>query len=579
MAVLRTNTANCRDCYACVRACPVKAIRVNTGHAEIVPELCILDGSCVAACPQGAKQVEEHTSRVLDLLSQGKTAFTLAPSVAAAFPVPPGVVAAALRRLGAVAVGETAETSGWVSRRHWEQAVEKQAVLSSCCPAVVNLISTYYPGVLPYLASVVSPMVAHGRALKAALGEHTYVVFTGPCIAKKGEMSDAGLNGSIDAVLTFDELRALLDQRVPGWDELAPEPLDVVVDRAEASVSLRRFPLPGGMMALLGDAAEQAKPTTMVVTGIKRCMELLADVVVNGMPATVVEMMACEDGCTGGPAMCGREPAFRRQLRLESYAANPQGVSTAKPLAAFRYGDIPLERGFNDHRPHLPQPSEEEVRAILASIGKRQAADELNCGACGYDSCRAKAIAVFRGMAEREMCIPYMRRKAESMAEVTIAATPTGVLVINRSLHVLSLNPAAERMFRCHAGDYVGRPLWRLYDPSRVERLFATHEPFTGVVRHEKQGLIVRESMVYDPKNDLVIVLITDITEEMRRREEFAALRETTLERAQEVIDQQMRVAQEIAGLLGETTAETKAILTRLMRLFSESEEQGHGCA
>jgi uncharacterized Fe-S cluster-containing protein len=296
------------------------------------------------------------------------------------------------------------------------------------------------------------------------------------------------------------------------------------------------------------------------------------------MPAAVVEMMACADGCVGGPGMTSSAPAFRRRQEVQAYAFVKKQAPEGRRLAAVRCGDIELERTFRDRHPHLPQPDEEEIQAILVSIGKRRPESELNCGACGYDSCRAKAVAVFRGMAEREMCIPYMRSKAESMAEVVLAATPTAIVVVNRNLHVLALNPATERLFECRSSDHVGRPLWRLFDPTRVERVFAEQRSASGLVRHEKQGRVVHEYLAYDDRNDLVIVLMTDITAENRRREEFAHLKESTLARAQEVIDKQMRVAQEIAGLLGETTAETKAILTQLMQLFQESETDRREC-
>lgn len=565
--------ANCHDCYACVRACPVKAIRVNVGHAEVVEELCILDGACIAACPQGAKQVEPHGDRVEAFLAQGRVAFSVAPSVAASSTAEPGVIAAALRQLGALAVAETSEVTGWVSQLHWEQAHELGSVISSCCPAIVNLITHYYPGVLPYLSHAVSPMIAHGRAIKSVLGADTRVVFVGPCIAKKKEMRERGLVGAIDAVLTFAELKELLGRLLPQWETQAPEPFDTfVAPTSENEVADQRcFPLPGGMVPLLTDEEGPDERDILVVTGTMQCAELLADTPRHGMPAKVVELMACDAGCVGGSGMDSDIPVFRRARKVRTYAK--QALPRHR-MGSVQYGEVDLTRTYEDQRLHLPQPSEEEIRAILASIGKREPEDELNCGACGYDSCRAKAVAVYQGMAEREMCIPYMRRKAESMADVTIAATPTGVVVVNRELHVLAFNPAAERIWGCQASEHVGRPLWRLGDPSRVENVFARQASASAVLRLHKSNRVVREHLVYDGKNDLVIMMFTDVTDETQRQERYTDLKEASLERAQEVIDKQMRVAQEIAGLLGETTAETKAILTQLMLLFQESEDR-----
>ena len=568
MAILQTREADCRDCYACVRSCPVKAIKITTGHAQVVADMCILDGTCIAACPQGAKQVADNTDLVRTMLATERVAFSLAPSIAAFYT--PAVVAAALRQLGAVAVTETAETAGWVSLATYEAKRNGQGspVISSSCPAVVNLVEKYYPGCLTYLAPVVSPMIAHGRVIKSALG-NVKVVFVGPCIAKKEERIN-DVTTAVDVVLTFTELDKMLSSDLPNWQLLPAEGLDHFVGDVTRS-TVRQFPLPGGMKPLLPTSADDV----LVITGVKRCAEFLADFVrTRQVPAAVVELMACEGGCVGGPTLTTHQPLFRNEMAVRMFAAPKNDELPGNQRANYKYGQVPLARTFTDRRPRLPQPSEEEIKAILASIGKHNRADELNCGACGYDSCRDKAIAVFRGLAEREMCIPYMRSKAESLAEVTIAATPTAVLVVNRSLHLLALNPAAELLFNCHTDEWVGRPLPQLIPANRVEQVFSSGENSTGITRFPKYDIVVREMVAYDAHNDLAIILLTDITAEMAQQKELTQLKDLTLSKAQEVIDRQMRVAQEIAGLLGETTAETKFILTELMRILAQKEDE-----
>ncbi len=231
-----------------------------------------------------------------------------------------------------------------------------------------------------------------------------------------------------------------------------------------------------------------------------------------------------------------------------------------------------LLRTYADRKIRLPEPSEEELQQILAAIGKREPADELNCGACGYDSCRDKARAVYQGVAESEMCMPYMRAKAESLADVIITSTPNGIMVVDDQLSILALNPAAESMFRCRASDFLHQPLAQLIPTDSFNRALQHRQLIKESREYPEHGLIVRQYIFTPEDQDVVIGIFTDITAEKQRQDELDRLKATTLERAQDVINRQMRVAQEIAGLLGETTAETKVLLSQLMRLIQDGD-------
>lgn len=236
-------------------------------------------------------------------------------------------------------------------------------------------------------------------------------------------------------------------------------------------------------------------------------------------------------------------------------------------------GEVPsLWTTYAKRKLNLPAPSEEAIRQVLSQTGKTKPGDELNCGACGYNSCREKAIAVLEGMAEIDMCIPYMRAKAESRANLICRMTPNAIIVVDRNLQILEVNPAAERKFLCHQDQVVGKNLQLLIDPVYFEEALRTKKLVTGEVAYPAYGIVAWQAIFYVETDDVLIGIFVDITKEHEQREKLALVRGETLTKAQEVIDKQMRVAQEIAGLLGETTAETKVLLSKLIKLIKNGD-------
>ena len=579
MGVLTTVEAECKDCYKCVRACPVKAIRINTGHAQIWDERCILDGRCISVCPQHAKRVRGDLAAVQALLAQGKTvAASIAPSYVAAFDLPdPGCLVSALRQLGFAYVAETAIGAEVVAAAHkvcLEQA--PGPVITSSCPTIVNLIEKHYPSARRFLAPVVSPMVAHARLLQRQYGEEVEVVFIGPCVAKKAEADEDQFAGEIAGVLTFMELENWLAQANLRPAELSPDQYD-----AMETTWGRIFPLAGGLLRTAGLSTDMLAGQMATVTGIEQCESVLQQLLAGEeLALELIEMLACEGGCIDGPCMVGPWDGIARRQRLirhvkRAAAKSPQAEVSIVAESPRGKGVIPpwLLRTYADKQLKLPEPTEEELRQILAAIGKRTPSDELNCGACGYDSCRDKARAVFHGVAESEMCIPYMRAKAESLAYVIIESTPNGIIVADEKLTILAVNPAAELMFDCCAQDWLQKPLEDLLATESFEQVLRSRQLSKEIQEYPDHNLIVRQ-YIFTPENqDIVIGIFTDITADQERQDELARLKATTLERAQDVINRQMRVAQEIAGLLGETTAETKVLLSQLMRLMQDGED------
>jgi len=564
--VIQTNAARCRDCYACVRACPVKAVRVLEAQAEVVQGLCLVCGSCVRACPQGAKQVRDDRPIVRTALREGRPVVaSVAPSAPAFFNLTSfAPLMEALQRLGFTAASETALGAQMVGRTYGRLLAEgalPRPAIATACPVVVSLVEMYYPDLLPYLAPVVSPMIAHGRQLRRQYGPEACIVFIGPCLAKKAEIRDEAVAGVVDAALTFAELREWLSE---GHVDVArpQEPPESVEERPAA----RLFPLEGGLIGTARLSTDYLADHSITASGLEACRDVLEGVRSGQLEAGLAELMACEGGCINGPAMeADKHVALYRQ-RLLAYAAHKQ----PEPLPD--EGSWPdLSRVFHDRSLPVPEFSEEAIRETLAKVEKFSPQDELNCGACGYASCREKAIAALRGMAELTMCIPYMRSRAESLTNVVMDSVPNAVIVVDESLHVQDASASAQRMFSRHRSEMVGRPV-RAFVPDVGHYLDVQKTGRALQVDRLALGddLIVELTIVPVQGKGLLVSVLRDITEQERARAALSHLRAETLARTQAVIKKQMRVAHEIAGLLGETTAETKVLLSELGRLLEK---------
>lgn len=563
MSIISTVQTSCRDCYKCIRHCPVKAIRISLGHAEVVDERCIKDGRCVLVCPQGAKRVRSDLGRAQELLSSGKTVIaSLAPSFVAAFPeATPGQVVRGLRMLGFSAVRETAEGAEWVAREHALLLKEgRTPLITSSCPAVNFLITCYFPEHTACIAPVVSPMVAHGRLLKREYPGAS-VVFIGPCIAKKAEAEEDEVRDDVDVVLTFSELRE--------WFREAHLELSALPEDAFSPGKVRfarAFPVEGGLIKSASLQVEFLSRDIVTITGIDRCREFLKSFSPERTRLKIIEMMSCEGGCIDGPVLSSALSLYERRERVLEYTEASLREYEESPVCL----DPPdFRRSFSPSPVPKPEVPEEEIRRILALTGKFTPQDELNCGACGYNTCREKAEAVYQGMAEAEMCIPFMRTKAESFSSFLMTVTPNGIVLVDEDLRIVEMNPALRRMLGLVGKLVVGKRIDEFLDPSPFVEVLRTRKAATHeIVYPQYHNLCVRLSVFFLEKSHLLMGIFVDLTREREQEAMMEAIREKTIEKAQQVIANQMRVAQEIASLLGETTAETKVLLNKLMRIL-----------
>lgn len=566
MNPITTQQVNCRDCHRCMRYCPVKAVGIEKGQARLVEEKCILCGKCVTECPQHARQVSTQLPDIQAAIQDGRNVIlSLAPSFVAVFPEhTPDELLARLHGLGFTVVEETAVGAEAVSRIYSSLlASTEKTVISACCPVIVSAVQKYYPDLAQNLAPVVSPMLAHAKLLKERFGQDAYVVFAGPCIAKIAE-AEAADDGLVDAVITFEQLRNWLSE-MP--DSVASEkPSNTSSQRLEAGAA-RYYPIAGGILKSFM-RRETTDTDIVAVDSLENCFEVLDGLRNGEIAPRFIEALACTGGCINGPAsgLVACTPAKRR--KVTDYAG-------PSPVISWQYPDsIPLKREIGAKPVEEHVPSEARIREVLRLTGKTTRQDEKNCGACGYNTCREKAIAVCQGLTEIDTCVPYMRSKAESFANIIVDNSLNAIVVVNNKLEIQEFNPAAETMFGQQRVMVKGVRLTELMDCTDVVAAIRSGEIVNGKrVEFRGSSLVVNQKIIPVPEHSLAIIVFSDITPEEKRNRELAQMRMQTVEKASEIITKQMQVAQEIAGLLGETTAETKGALLELISLLKDKGE------
>lgn len=570
MRVIDFKDASCRHCYKCVRHCDVKAILVQNEQAHIMKDHCINCGHCLEVCPQNAKTFASDMDRVRGYLRQGmKTIISIAPSYLGVLDYDkPGQVVGALKKLGFYEVRETAEGAALVTAEYWKLLKEgKMAnIITTCCPSVNDLIEKYYPSLVPYMAPVVSPMIAHGRLIRSIYGDDVKVVFLGPCIAKKEEaVGDERVRGAIDAILTFQEVVKWWKEEGIDVRQCEDEPMGNPDPRVN-----QLYPISGGIITSIQASSVEDNYYKIHIDGLKSCMELFEELEKGEIEHSFFEVNVCEGGCIKGPASDKwQQSLIRAKMNVEdqvSHREEAQGIDGSR---------IELHKEFRDRRVQDAVPNEKQMQDILHAMGKYTEKDELNCGACGYPTCRAKATAVFQKKAEIGMCMPYAVAQAESMSNIVMDVTPSMILIVDKDMRIRECNKKAQEILGVSREEALERYIFEFMDEKDIEEVLLTREPVIHKkMNMESMKLTVLETIIYIDSLESVLVTYQDVTKEEKAKEQHYNLKMETVEMAQKVIDKQMMVAQEIAGLLGETTAETKVTLSKLRDsiLFEEEE-------
>ncbi len=562
LAPVYSVNAQCRDCYKCVRRCPVKAIRVENDHAVVSPEDCIYCGTCVATCPNHAKMVRDDLRTVRNLVAARKDVIlSLAPSFASEFPgVDPARFVTAMRKLGFAHVRETAVGANIVSRRVAELMAQSRAhrlQISSACPVVVELIQRYYPRFSAYLTPVDSPVIAHCKALREEFPSAP-VVFAGPCVGKKYERD---LQPELlHTALTFEELRRwMVLAGVEDTNKLPPaEDYKLPGDGAY-------YPIEGGMLRSVERnfraLAPEGELQPMVITGIQAIKSMLETLDPKTLEQPVfVEALACPGGCVCGPKTRVRCAAgglldLLRHARL----TQPDDPETFPDIG----------RHYRTAQSERKTFSEEEIRATLNALGKFKPEDELNCAGCGYDSCRELACAILAKNAEPQMCVSRMRQLALKQSSAIDRALPYGLVVADRQLRIIECNErfatllgdVAKMAYEAHPG-LRDADLGRLIPyPQLFQKVLETGEE---IIRQtvEVEGRLFSLTIFNVDVHEVVGALILDITETEQKR---LAL----IEKARTVVTNTAKTVQEIAFMLGRNAAESELILDSAVEMFA----------
>lgn len=571
MRILDFYPTNCKNCYKCVRNCSVKAIKMIDDQAQIVEEKCIACGNCFLVCPQNARNIHSDIDNVTEAMNQGrKIIVSIAPSYLGVYEEPYKIISV-LRHLGASLVEETAIGAVKVTElyQNYISSTTVDNLITTCCPSVNMMVQTYYPELIKYLMPIDSPMIAHCKMIRKRHGKDAFIVFLGPCISKKCEAYGYQLSGIVDGVISFEELDKMLENKnidVSKFEESLPD--------LQGDYTGKKYPLENGILSGMKETISANKFTPLSVSGIDNLRGAFEAMENGDLKNVIIEANSCHGGCLGGPAV----PKKSRNLFVRKTKTRTE-IRPSRNIRFKNYTeeekDLDYSRFFRNKQYIHPTYSEEEILSVLEKTGKHTKADELNCGACGYDTCRDKAVSVLEGLSHPQMCMPYMRSEAEKISNIYFRYSPSIIVIVDTDLNILDLNPVGEKAFNISISSLRNKKLSSIMPDDGFREVLKTEENTVGrKVNLDKYGIIAFERVIYLPKNKILFGILNDITADEMKKEQIINFKLNTLETADKVIEKQMRVAQEIAGLLGETTAETKAALLKLKKVVLEESEK-----
>src|SRR6056297_834153 len=419
----------CRVCYTCVRECPAKAIKIVNGQAEVIKDRCIACGNCIKVCSQGAKVYLDTKGAVYQMLEEQerKNVAIVAPSFPAEFSdfQDHRIFVGMIRSLGFDVVSEVSFGADLVAKKYNELIRQNgaQRYISSDCPAITFYIKQYHPELIDSLAPVASPMVAMSRVMKKKYGSDINLVFIGPCIAKKAESDE------VDEMITFMELREMFEEK-----ELTPQQVEPTNFDQPRSGKGAIFPVSRGLLQTAGVKDDVFDGNIIVAEGRIDSQEAIKEFEKGQIQSRHLELLCCE-GCIMGPGTSKQGRQYNRRVLVHNYVQhkidNSDKEAWEKNIE--EYKDIDLTVGFKENDKRITNPSREEIEKVLRSMGKKESKDHLNCGACGYDSCEEHAVAIVKGLAENEMCLPYTIEKLHNSVN-ELAVTNEKLVSVQQAL-------------------------------------------------------------------------------------------------------------------------------------------------
>lgn len=555
--ILQFKKVNCKNCYKCVRYCPVKAIRVRGHQAQIIESQCVLCEKCTIVCPQDAKVEQNLIPEIKKAIEKGER---LIASVHPAYLAKFGVsdfewMSQTLKQLGFWQVHEASE-GAYLMKEQYEKVLRENAgqkvMISSSCPVIVQLVEKHYPELVPNLAPILSIMQTHAKYLKDLFPD-AKVVYISPCISAMAEMAEP--ESYADYVITLQELsRWLEEEQLPG---------PVQADRTPQVYLSRAAALPDGLILAMHRRDGQR---CLPVNGIDHCKSVLKELMAGGFEDCFIEMNACVNGCVAGPSFQKEE----RRLLTDVFAIRNASLVRGYPEYERDHNissAVSLARNFGSYA-HQKETlvTEEEIRDILAQMGKYSEKDELNCGACGYDTCREKAVAISQNKAEVAMCIPYMRARQEDYSNKVFNAMPGLLVTVDYHLKIVQMNQAAMDLFNIQRKkEMIGRPVSEIMDDYSLASILSfDRNLMQDEIYLEEQKRYLDRVMTNDRKNQMILCIMKDITKERLRREQIFHAQAEAARIADRLVEEQLKIVHQIAGLLGETAADTKVAVEEL---------------
>lgn len=571
MKYIRVRRTNCKNCYKCIKNCLVKSIRYKDEKVDIIDDGCILCGRCINVCPRGAKRLENDFSALRQQLKDKNTVVcaSLSPDFIAAYGDRAFKLVTALKQLGFACVEESAIGGACVTEEYRRLILKSggKNIISSACPTINLFVTKYYPELVPYLAPVMPPFEVHGKMLKAKYGKDAVVVYISSCLSSLKICDDSRY---LDGCITYTQLNK--------WLEDESIDLDILENAAfaEPSTYSRIYPVQGGITRDIINIFDNYNATDkagdynlLSASGLENAKKMLDELKSGSVSNAFAEIWGCEGGCIGGPFIPQDSGRYEKRIRVNTYA------DKAKPARSCLLTNISTSYTPEPYSEDIP--NDEIIKAILAQMGKYTKAQELNCGICGYPTCREKAAAVYHHKADIHMCLPYLLNINQSLSNTVLSLTPNMIIAVDAAMIIKEFNVTAQRIFRSARRSVIGRPISDLFDDSNFRKVIETKTSiFDKTVCYEELGLITEQSIIYSAEHNMAIATIKDITDEEISRKRAYNKKMQSLELAQKVIDKQMFVAQQIAGLLGETTAETKVALSKLKDLIAAEESDAN---
>jgi len=563
--VIFTDKAKCEDCYRCLRNCTVKAIKIKDGQAFVEENRCILCGKCIEQCPQNAKTVRNDIDKMLDILDgKSNIAVSIAPSYLGFFKKwQVRRIPSILRSMGFDYISETVAAAPEVSKKSIEiNKKNNNKNMTTSCPVFVNYIEKYYPNLVDSLINVKSPMLLHGTYLGKKLGKNYKIIFIGPCIAKKKE-AEKDKENNIDLVLTFDELNNYFEETNIKFNNFEESDFD-----EKGSKNSIFYPLSGGALKAVDINPDLISNEYIYINGENEISDIVKS---DNISNYLIEPLFCHQGCIDGPgAFSFNETIYDRKLKIIELLNKDK---SRKKDFDLKLDDSDFYKNFENCNVNNDNITEDQIREVLARTGKENKEDQLNCGACGYNSCREKAIAVVRGLAEDQMCIPYMRRLAEKKSDKILEKSPNGIVVMDEKLKIMDFNKSFKNMFKCSRSN-LGKHISTIIDPDPMEKVLVNNNlTVEKKVKYEKYNLVCYQ-MIYHLKDEKQIIgVFIDTTKEIKNKKRLDTIKSTAIKQAHELLEHQIEVAQKMTNYLGESTAKGEKLVKKLIEITKKEND------